>query len=147
MSSDDFISASIKGILKNGINLYLETVEEEQYYTLKLLQYFEEETEFPTYLRQGHLIEIENLEMQIAAELLISNSTLYFIPYVSDIFDIFTEVLKFIAHNHERIMTEFRGVEETKIQSIKELNQVQDEKTDEKEKYEEESSDDDFEWI
>ena len=144
--NDDFISGSIKGILKNGINLYLETIEEEQHYTLKLLQYFEEETEFPTYLRQGHLIEIENLEMQIAAELLISNSTLYFVPYVSDIFDIFTEVLKFIAYNHERIMIEFRGTEETRIQSIKELNRVRDEKTDEKEK-EEESSDDDFEWI
>ena len=142
--SDDFISASIKGILKNGINLYLETIEEEQYYTLKLLRYFEEETEFTAYLSKGNSIEIENLEMQIASELLISNSTLYFVPYVSDIFDIFTEVLKFIAYNHETIMTEFRGVEVTKIQSIKELNRVQDEKTEEKE---EESSDDDFEWI
>jgi hypothetical protein len=143
--SDDFFSSSVKNIFKNGINLNLESIEEEQYYTMKLLEYFEEETEFPTYLRKGHLIEVENLDMQIAVEMMISNSTLYIVPYVNDIFEIFTEVLKFIAHNHEKVMTDFRGVEVSKIENLKNINRAHDETTEEK--TEDPNSDDDFEWI
>ena len=59
----------------------------------------------------------------------------------------FTEVLKFIAYEHQQVITEFRGVEETKIQSINDLYKVDDEKTDKKQIEEESSSDDDYEWI
>lgn len=148
MSDDDFIAGSIKSVLLNGINLYLESPEEEEFYAQKLFEYFEDKTDFQAYLRKGALVEIENADMQIAVELLISTSTLYFVPYVGDdVFGIFTEVLKFIAYEHQQVITEFRGVEETKIQSINDLYKVDDEKTDKKQIEEESSSDDDYEWI
>jgi len=148
MSNDDFITGSIRTILLNGINLYLESEEEEQHYIIKLFEYLDVETEFPTYLRKGHILEIENLTMQVAVEIMITNSTLYFVPYINDVFDIFTEILKFIAHKHQAVITEFRGAESMTIESLKELKKVQNEKTDEIKKTEEEpSSDDDFEWI
>tara|TARA_R110001583_G_scaffold81124_2_gene216857 strand:+ start:3815 stop:4267 length:453 start_codon:yes stop_codon:yes gene_type:complete len=147
----DFISSGIQNILKDGIYLHLETKEEEQYYASKLHQYFEEETEFRTYLGKGNVIEVESFDMTLAVEILITDSTLYLVPYVSDIFEIFTEVLKFIAYKHELIMTEFRGIEVTKIQSVNELNRANNEKTEQQNREnnteEEPSSDDDYEWI
>jgi hypothetical protein len=147
MSRDDFISGSIKNILKDGINLFLESEEEEQHYADCLFQFLHEETEFPTYLRKGRLIEVENLKMQIAVEIIISDGILYFVPYVADVFEIFTEVLKFIAYKHQEVVTDFRGSEETRIESIKEVNKVQNDQTEKKYTEEESSSDDDYEWI
>lgn len=142
------ISSGITNIFLNGINLNLESLEEEQYYIHKILEYFEDKTNFPAYLRGDRVIEIENNEMNLALELRISESTLYLLPYSEDAFEVFTEVLKFISTRHVEIMKEFRGFEETKIQSPNEVNQLNDEETDEKTNPEEESSsDDDYEWI
>jgi hypothetical protein len=144
----DTISSGISNIFLNGINLNLESMEEEQYYIHKILEYFEDKTSFPAYLRGDRVIEIENNEMNLALELRISESTLYLLPYSDDAFEVFTEVLKFISTRHVEIMKEFRGFEETKIQSPNEVNELNDEETDEKTFQEEESSsDDDFEWI
>ena len=48
-------------------------------------------------------------------------------------------------------MTEFRGIEVTKIQSVNELNRANNEKTEQQNREnnteEEPSSDDDYEWI
>jgi hypothetical protein len=115
----DTISSGISNIFLNGINLNLESMEEEQYYIHKILEYFEDKTSFPAYLRGDRVIEIENNEMNLALELRISESTLYLLPYSDDAFEVFTEVLKFISTRHVEIMKEFRGSEETKIQSTK----------------------------
>jgi hypothetical protein len=144
MSDDDFISLSLKNILQNGIQLHLETIEEEQFYLSKLFEYMEVETEFTPYLRGEATIEIESADMQLLVELLISQSTLFFIPYNNKVFDVFTEVLKFIAGNHEDIIREFRGVEVNKIQTIKDMKE---ESYAEAKEQEEPSSDDDYEWI
>jgi hypothetical protein len=141
------ISSGISNIFLNGINLNLESVEEEQYYTLKMLEFFEDKTDFPAYLRGDRVIEVENRDMDLALELRISESTLYLLPYTEDVFEVFTEVLKFISSRHVQIMKEFRGIEETKIQSPDEVNQINNEKTDEKNIEEDSSSDDDYEWI
>ena len=141
------ISSGISNIFLNGINLNLESVEEEQYYTLKMLEFFEDKTDFPAYLRGDRVIEVENRDMDLALELRISESTLYLLPYTEDVFEIFTEVLRFISSRHVQIMKEFRGIEETKIQSPDEVNQINNEKTDEKNIEEDSSSDDDYEWI
>ena len=138
------ISSGIKNILVNGINLNLETLEEEQHYLIKLCAHFEEETEFTAYLKKDGSLDIETVEMQLGMQIHIIDSTLFMVPYVQDVFEIFTEVLKFISTKHKDVMQEFRGHEEIKIQSIQELNRVEDDKTEEKE---ESSSDDDFEWI
>jgi len=140
--SDDMIAQSIAHILKNGINLKLESIEEEQHYIIKMLEYFEAETKFTIYLRKDKVLEIENSNLEISLEVYIANSTLYMIPYVDNIFDVFTEILRFISRCHEGIVREFRGLEESKIESVNEVNGVKDDKTEE-----EPSSDDDFEWI
>ena len=143
----DFITKSIKGILMNGIQLSLESEEEEEYYLINMHQYFEEETDYPAYLRSKKVLEIETMDMQVAMEITIQHSTLYLLPYSSDVFDIFTEVLKFISARHTEIIKELRGSEEIRIESLNEINKkVEDEKTTE-DVAEEPSSDDDFEWI
>jgi hypothetical protein len=150
MSDDDFISLSIKHMLENGIKLHLDTVEEEQFYLMKLFGYFEEKTEFTPYLRHEASIEIESLDMQLLVEIMVTQGTLFFVPYASNFFDVFTETLRFISTYHEDIIRDFRGIEENKIESIDEINETIDEKTNEKETEEieeESSSDDDYEWI
>ena len=142
---DDTVSSGIKNILLNGINLNLETVEEEQFYLIKMCAYFEEETEFTAYLKKDGSLEVETAEMQLGMQIHIMNSTLFMIPYIQEVFGIFTEVLKFISSKHLDVLKDFRGEEETKIQSIQDLKKVEDEKAEEIE--EEPSSDDDYEWI
>ena len=148
----DFISKTIKSILTNGIALNLESEEEEDFYIMKMQEYFEEETEYPAYLRKGKVLEIESLDMQIAMEVTIQHSTLYILPYSQDIFEVFAEILKFISSSHMKLLQEFRGVEEIKIESITEIanKKVENEKNEEKlqeEPEEESSSDDDYDWI
>tara|TARA_Y100001938_G_C7870229_1_gene319924 strand:+ start:114 stop:563 length:450 start_codon:yes stop_codon:yes gene_type:complete len=148
--SDDFISQSLKGILLNGINLSLESIEEEQHYILKLLEFFEAETKFTAYLKKdATALEVETPELNLAMEIHIIDSVLFMVPFASDVFEVFAEVLRFISNNHEKIIREFRGIEENKIESITELNErIKNGTTEKKEQTEEEpSSDDDYEWI
>ena len=140
----DGISSGIKSILLNGINLNLETIEEEQHYLIQMCAHFEEETEFTAYLKKDGGLDIETVEMQLGMQIHIINSTLFMVPYVQDVFEIFSEVLKFISTKHKDVIQDFRGSEEVKIQSIQELNRIEDDKTEDNE---EPSSDDDFEWI
>jgi len=143
--SDDTVSTGIKNILLNGINLNLESPEEEQHYLINLTKFFEEETEFTVYLSKGDTLEVETKEMQLGMQIHIVNSTLFMVPYVQDVFEIFTEVLKFISIYHQEVIRGFRGSEETKIESLKELNGLKNVEKNERE--EESSSDDDYEWI
>jgi len=149
--SSNFVSSSIKNILLNGINLGLESFEEEQHYILKLLEYFESKTKFTAYLKKDTSIEVETEEMILGMEIHIVSSVLFMVPYHNDIFEIFTEVLKFVSGNHEDILSDFRGSEETKIESVMELNkrvknEIHREEIEDEDR-EETSSDDDFEWI
>jgi hypothetical protein len=144
---DDFVSSGIKNILLNGINLNLESIEEEQNYIQKMQVYFEEETEFTAYLKKDDSLEVETEEMQLGMQIHIVNSTLYMVPYIQDVFEIFAEVLKFISSKHMEVVREFRGTEEIKIESPEDLYKVKNENTNEKETEEESSDDDDYEWI
>lgn len=144
----DFISTTIKNILSNGIALNLESEEEEEHYIIKLHEYFLEETDFAAYLRKDKVLELETSDMQIAMEVTIQYSTLYIIPYTPEIFELFAEILKFISSSHIKILQEFRGVEEIKIESISEIaNKVTNEEIEENYSEEESTSDDDFDWI
>ena len=146
-----FLSSTIKNILSHGIALNLESEEEEEFYVSKMQEYFEEKTEFMSYLRGNKIIEVESQNMELAMEITVQQSTLYMMPYVAEVFDIFTEVLKFIANEHKKVMNEFRGTEESRIESITELTNMEDySDTEELEGVldtEEPSSDDDYEWI
>ena len=139
------ISSGIKNIFLNGINLNLESIEEEEHYMLYMNTFFEEETEFTAYLNKDGMLEVETKELQLGMQIQIINSTLFMVPYVHDVFEIFAEVLKFIAEKHQIIVTEFRGFEETKIESLKDIENFNNVKENKKE--EESSDDDDYEWI
>ena len=139
------VSSGIKNIFLNGINLNLESIEEEEHYMLYMNTFFEEETEFTAYLNKDGMLEVETKELQLGMQIQIINSTLFMIPYVHDVFEIFAEVLKFIAEKHQTIVAEFRGFEETKIESLKDIEKINNAKENKKE--EESSSDDDYEWI
>ena len=111
-------------------------------------EYFETETEIGTYLRKDNVLEIENSNHDVEIEVYILNSTLFMVPYVQNIFESFSEVLRFISRCHEGIIRDFRGLEEFKIQSIEDVNRVENEKQKEIEQEDEDpSSDDDYEWI
>jgi len=143
--SSDYMSTGIKNILLNGINLNLESVEEEQHYLINLCSHFEEETEFTAYLSKDGTLEVETLELQLGMQIHIIDSTLYMVPYKQEVFEIFAEVLKFISNKHQKVIREFRGYEENKIETPKEVNKRNNAKQEETE--EDSSSDDDYEWI
>ncbi len=135
------ISNTIKNILSHGIALNLESEEEEQYYISQMQEYFEDKTDFTSYLRGNNVIEVEADNMELAMEIVVQDSTLYMVPYVPEVFSIFTEILKFIAEQHTNVLSDFRGEETSEIHSISELN-IEEEMSEE-----EESSSDDLEWI
>tara|TARA_R110000822_G_scaffold19937_2_gene64556 strand:- start:1668 stop:2102 length:435 start_codon:yes stop_codon:yes gene_type:complete len=143
--SDDSMLSGVKSIFLNGINLNLESPEEEQHYMIHLADYFEEETDFTAYLSKDNTLEVETEGMQLGMQIHIIDSILFMIPHVSEVFEIFTEVLRFISTHHQTVIRKFRGIEETKIESLKELNGLKDVK--EKNPEEEPSSEDDYEWI
>lgn len=140
-------TTTIQNMLSNGIALNLDSKEEEEFYVVKLQEFFVEETDFPAYLRENNVIEIEDSEMQIGMEIIIQQSTLYMLPYSQEVFEIFTEVLKFIANHHQEVVQEFRGSEVNKIEKPEMLKQNEVLNEEEVESEEESSSDDDFEWI
>ena len=142
--SDDFRSNGIKGILDYGIDLKLESEEEEIYYTARMCEYFNEESEFKAYLSGEKSFEVELDRTSPIMEVTIMSSMLTILPYSDDIFEAFAVMLAFIAKKHQEIIIELRGEEESIIQSLNEVNKIENEK----EEIEEDSSDDDdYEWI
>ena len=141
--SSDFRSSGIKGILDYGIDLKLDSEEEEIYYTARMCEYFNEESEFKAYLSGEKSFEIELDPITPVMEITIMNSMLTIVPYSDDIFEAFAVMLAFIAKKHQEIVLEMRGLEEFRIESLNEINKVNNEKEIE----EEPSSDDDYEWI
>jgi len=139
-------TTGIKGILDYGIDLKLESEEEEIYYTSRMCEYFNEKSEFKAYLSGDRSFEVELDRMTPIMEVTIMSSMLTILPYSADIFEAFAVMLACIADKHQEIIAEFRGEEESIIQSLSEVNKIKnEEKTEQIE--EEPSSDDDFEWI
>ncbi len=139
-------STGIKGILDYGIDLKLESEEEEIYYTSRMCEYFNEKSEFKAYLSGERSFEVELDRMTPIMEVTIMGSMLTILPYSADIFEAFAVMLACIAEQHQNIIAEFRGEEKSIIESLNEVNQTKnEEKTEEIE--EEPSSDDDLEWI
>ena len=136
--SDDFISSGIKGVLDYGINLKLESEEEEMYYIQKMCEFFNEETDFKAYLSGDRSFDVELDRTTPILEVTITNSNLTVIPYTEDIFEVFTLILSFIVKRHMDIIRDLREPIEHKIESIKDIS-VKNEP--------EEDSSDDYEWI
>jgi hypothetical protein len=134
-------SLGIQGVLDYGIDLKLESEEEEIYYISQMCEFFNEQSDFKAYLSGEKTFEIELDRNTLIMEVMIHDSILSLIPYVDDILEVFALVLKFIANYHQTIINEFRPALGHQIQSPNEV------KKDVKEIEEEPSSDDDYEWI
>jgi hypothetical protein len=139
-------SSILGGIIDYGIDLKLESLEEEFYYISEMCDYFNTKTEFRAYLSGEGSLEVEFDKDNVITEVLVKNSTLLMLPYSDDFFEVFTLVLSFIAKEHQRIIEELRPSELHKIQDPKEIGKAKNVKNQE-EPEEESSSDDDYEWI
>ena len=140
--SGDFVSSGIKGVLDYGIDLKLESQEEESYYITEMCAFFNEQTDFKAYLSGDRSFEIEIDRTSPVMEVMIQDSILSILPYVEDILEVFALILKFIATYHQTIIEEFRPTQDHKIQTLSEVKNTNTSADDE-----EEPSDDDWEWI
>jgi len=138
----DFISSGIGSALEYGIDLKLESKEEELYYASRLCEWFNESTDFKAYSSGESSFEIEFDRSSPVLEVLIRDSVLYMIPYAEDIFEVFTLVLSFIAKKHMDVVNEMRGyAEEHKIESLGKFEIKENTEDDD------DDDDDDYEWI
>jgi len=135
--SGDFTSSGIKDVLEYGIDLKLESYGEENYYIIRMCEYFNEKSDFKAYLSGDRNFEVEIDRSSPIVKISIRDSILTILPYVEDFFEVFTMTLGFIAKNHEKIIKDFRRSDIHKIEPLKAVNKPD----------EENDSDDDFEWI
>ena len=135
----DFIDSGMRNALEYGIDLKLESKDEEEHYITRLCEYFNEETNFSAYSTGEATMEIELDRNSPILEVLIRDSVLYMIPYAEDMFEAFTLVLSFIAKYHLDVLSEIReGLQE--VHKIESLNNFESEET-------ADDDDDDYEWI
>ena len=148
-----------RGLVDYGIDLKLESYEEEEYYIVEMCAYFNEESDFKAYLSGDRSFEVEldrstpimevivkdsgdrSFEIELDAnsplmEVIIRDSTLSILPYTDECFEAFTIMLGFIAKNHERIVSELRYEDPHRIEDPENLNLP-----------EEDDDSDDYEWI
>ena len=100
----DFVSGGMKGFLDYGIDLKLESIEEETYYINQMCDYFNKSSSYKAYVTGDRSFEIELDRNTPMMEVLIRESVLYVVPYTDDIFDVFVLVLGFIAKKHLDIL-------------------------------------------
>ena len=134
--SNDFISSGINGVLESGIDLRLESYEEENYYIMQMCEFFNEESQFKAYLSGDRSFDVELDRDTPILEVMIRDSILQVIPYTEDIFEVFTLILGFIARRHQQIILDFRGKEKHKIEKPSDINHP-----------DEDDDSDDYEWI
>ena len=101
-----------------------------------MCEFFNDKSDFKAYLSGDRSFEIELDRDTPIMEVFIKDSILQLLPYSDDIFEAFTLILSFIAKHHTEIIQEFRESGGSKIETLKENEEI-----------EEPSSDDDYEWI
>ena len=135
----DFIKSGIANTLEYGIDLKLESPEEENFYISRMCDYFNDKTDFKAYLSGERSFEIELDSVSPIMEVIIKESVLYMIPYTEDIFETFTVILSFIANQHLKVISEFRGLETHRIEPVDQVNSS--------DPREQGDDDDDYEWV
>jgi hypothetical protein len=138
--STDFIMKGIKDILAHGINLELESFEEEQAYFELFVNWYSDNTIYYCTPLDNNSCMIETKKGAPLAEVTIESSSLNIIPHHEDLFEIITEILRFVAREHQEFITNFRGRE---AQSM--ISSPADVKNQPLHRREEESSED--EWL
>tara|TARA_R100001015_G_scaffold18563_1_gene12063 strand:- start:5856 stop:6224 length:369 start_codon:yes stop_codon:yes gene_type:complete len=122
----------MKRVLEFGIRLNLQSKEEQDFYMQCLVEYVVETLDHDAFIKNKNEIEIFTFGEK-SLLLKIKNDTMTIEPQCELAFDAVMVVLKFIADKHQQVLDHFRGL------SIKESSTVPSS--------EEESSEDDSEWI
>ena len=140
--STDFVMKGIKDFLHHGINLNLESIEEEEEYLSVFMDWFAQNTEWFCCPLENSSCIIETKHGVAMCEVFIENSVMRITPHNEDLFGVITDILRFVAKKHESFIDSFRGKEQgSKILDPEELKNVGTSKS-----YEEESTEED-EWL
>ncbi len=109
--SKDFILKGIKDILANGINLELESPEEEEAYFELFVDWYSDNTIYYCATLDNNSCMIETRQGIPMAEVSIEHSSLNIIPHTEDLFEVITDILRFVAREHQNVIDNFRGRE------------------------------------
>tara|TARA_R100000388_G_C7150116_1_gene114131 strand:+ start:90 stop:581 length:492 start_codon:yes stop_codon:yes gene_type:complete len=124
---------TLKNLLNFGVNLKLDSEEENRFYALSFSAWMMQQEDF-----DSAMISDEKIEIYYYAELVmvveIKNSTLTLEPITESCFEAVMMVLKFISERHELTRNEYSRL------SIREVNLEEQES-------EEQDSEDESEWI
>jgi len=124
---------TLSNLLNFGVNLKLDSDEENKFYALSLSAWLMQQEDFDATLLSDEKIEIYYYSEHVMS-IKIKNSTLTLDPITESCFEAVMMVLKFISEQHELTRNEF-----TKL-SIREVDLEEAES-------EEQDSEDDSEWI
>ena len=124
---------TLSNLLNFGVNLKLDSDEENKFYALSLSAWLMQQEDFDATLLSDEKIEIYYYSEHVMS-IKIKNSTLTLDPITESCFEAVMMVLKFISEQHELTSNEF-----TKL-SIREVDLEEAES-------EEQDSEDDSEWI
>ena len=124
---------TLSNLLNFGVNLKLDSDEENKFYALSLSAWLMQQEDFDATLLSDEKIEIYYYSEHVMS-IKIKNSTLTLDPITESCFEAVMMVLKFISERHELTRNEF-----TKL-SIREVDLEEAES-------EEQDSEDDSEWI
>ena len=140
--STDFLMKGIKDILHHGINLELESIEEEEEYLNVFMDWMPENTEWFCCPMEPNSCIIESKHGVAMCEVYIEKSIMRITPHNEDLFGVITDILRFVAKKHKSFISNFRGNErDSKILDPGELKNVGVHKV-----YEEKSTEED-EWL
>ena len=121
--SNDFILKGIKDILNHGISLDLNSIEEEEEYLQVFMDWYVTNTSYYCCQMETNSCMIETKQGAPLAEIYIEDSVLRIAPHDDDLFGIITEILRFVAKEHQKFIDNFRGLEKrSRITSPSEIN-------------------------
>jgi len=121
--SKDFILQGIRDILNHGIHLELNSPEEEEEYLQVFMDWFVDNTDFYCCEMDNNSCMVETKQGAPLAEIFIENGVMKIIPHEEDMFPVITEILRFIAVEHQKFIDNFRGTErKSRITTPSEIN-------------------------
>lgn len=109
--ANDVLMKGIKDILNHGINLGLQSPEEEEEYLQVFMDWYTDSTSYFCFEMDNNSCMIETKKGQPLAEIYIDNSILKIVPHEQDLFGVITEILRFVAKEHQKFLDNFRGYE------------------------------------
>jgi len=123
--SNSIILQGIKDVLNHGIALDLQSIEEEEEYLQVFMEWYTENTSYYCCQMETNSCMIETKVGDPLAEIWIEESIMKIMPHDTDLFGVITEILRFIAKEHQNFIDNFRGKEPAStISSPSEINSM-----------------------